>query len=118
MPHPEHNSTHRNATDFDTPQREMRSTDSRLDELETQVAWLTEQVQARLLSAVPTKMVLSVPELAARWGRSDETIRRMIRRGELRTVRGHRPYEIALSEVYRFEGGQNAPAGRKEAVAS
>ena len=117
MPHPEHDNTHRNATRFDTPRREMRSPESRLDELETQVAWLTEQVQARLLSAVPTKMVLSVPELAARWGRSDETIRRMIRRGELRTVRGHRPYEIALSEIYRFEGGQNT-AGRKEAVAS
>jgi len=118
MPHPEHNSTHRNATIFDTPRQGMCSPESRIEELETQVAWLTEQVQARLLSAVPTKMVLSVPELAARWGRSDETIRRMIRRGELRTVRGHRPYEIALSEIYRFEGGQQAQANRKEEAAS
>jgi hypothetical protein len=30
----------------------------------------------------------------------------MIRRKELRTVRGHRPYEIALGEVYRFESGK------------
>lgn len=81
------------------------SADSQIAALTVQVAWLTEQLQAQLRPVVPTKLVLTVPELAARWGRDPETIRRMIRRKELRTVRGHRPYEIALGEVYRFESG-------------
>ena len=33
----------------------------------------------------------------------------MIRRKELRTLRGHRPYEIALGEVYRFESDTVTP---------
>ena len=82
------------------------SPDSQIAALTVQVAWLTEQLQAQLRPAVPTKMVMTVPELAARWGRGAETIRRMIRKKELRTVRGHRPYEIALGEVYRFESGK------------
>jgi hypothetical protein len=81
------------------------SPDSQIAALTVQVAWLTEQLQAQLRPAVPTKMVMTVPELAARWGRGAETIRRMIRKKELRTVRGHRPYEIALAEVFRFEAG-------------
>ena len=81
------------------------SPDSQIAALTVQVAWLTEQLQAQLRPVVPTKMVMTVQELAARWGRGAETIRRMIRRKELRTVRGHRPYEIALGEVYRFESG-------------
>ena len=81
------------------------SPDSQIAALTVQVAWLTEQLQAQLRPVVPAKLVLTVPELAARWGRDPETIRRMIRRKELRTVRGHRPYEIALGEVYRFESG-------------
>ncbi len=82
------------------------STDSQIAALTVQVAWLTEQLQAQLRPVVPAKLVLTVPELATRWGRDPETIRRMIRRKELRTVRGHRPYEIALGEVYRFESGK------------
>ena len=85
------------------------SADSQLAALIVQVAWLTEQLQTQLRSAVPTKLVLTVPELAARWSLSVETIRRMIRRKELRTVRGLRPYEIALGEVYRFESGAVTP---------
>ena len=81
------------------------SPDSQIAALIVQVAWLTEQLQAQLCPVVPTKLVLTVPELSARWGRDAETIRRMIRRKELRTLRGHRPYEIALGEVYRFESG-------------
>ena len=82
------------------------SPDSQIAALTVQVAWLTEQLQAQLSPVVPTKMVMTVPELATRWGRDAETIRRMIRRKELRTLRGHRPYEIALGEVYRFESGK------------
>ena len=82
------------------------SSDHQIAALTVQVAWLTEQLQAQLSPVVPTKMVMTVPELATRWGRDPETIRRMIRRKELRTVRGHRPYEIALGEVYRFESGK------------
>ena len=81
------------------------SPDSQIAALTVQVAWLTEQLQAHLRPVVPTKMVLTVPELATRWGMSIETIRRMIRRGELATVRSHAPYAIALAEVYRFERG-------------
>ena len=81
------------------------SPDTQIAALTVQVAWLTEQLQAQLRAVVPTKMVMTVPELAARWGRGAETIRRMIRRKELRTVRGHRPYEITLAEVFRFEAG-------------
>ncbi len=81
------------------------SPDSQIAALTVQVAWLTEQLQAQLRPAVPTKLVLTVPELATRWGRGAETIRRMIRKKELRTVRGHRPYEIALAEIFRFETG-------------
>jgi hypothetical protein len=82
------------------------SYDHQIAALTVQVAWLTEQLQAQLRPVVPTKLVLTVPELAIRWGRDPETIRRMIRKKELRTVRGHRPYEIALGEVYRFESGK------------
>jgi hypothetical protein len=82
------------------------SPDSQIAALTVQVAWLTEQLQAQLRPFVPTKLVMTVPELATRWGRDPETIRRMIRRKELRTLRGHRPYEIALGEVYRFESGK------------
>ncbi len=81
------------------------SLDSQISSLTVQVAWLTEQLQAQLRPVVPTKMVMTVPELASRWGLSIETIRRMIRRKALRTVRGQAPYAIALAEVFRFESG-------------
>jgi excisionase family DNA binding protein len=92
---------------FDTARRQMRSTESRLDALEKQVEWLTEQVQARLVSTVPVKMALSVAELAARWGRSRQTIRRMVKRGEIRLLRARRPFDIPMSEVYRLENLHN-----------
>jgi hypothetical protein len=81
------------------------SPDTRIDELRTQVASLTEQLRALLGAATPPRMVLTVPELAFRWSLSIETVRRMIRRGELATVRNQAPYAIALAEVYRFESG-------------
>jgi hypothetical protein len=68
------------------------SPDSQIAALTVQVPWLTEQLQAQLRPVVPTKLVMAVPELATCWGRDPETIRRMIRRKELRTVRGHRPF--------------------------
>jgi hypothetical protein len=81
------------------------SPDTRIDELRTQVASLTEQVRSLLGSAIPPRMVVTVPELAFRWSLSIETIRRMIRRGEMASVRGHAPYAISLAEVYRIESG-------------
>jgi hypothetical protein len=45
------------------------SPDSQIAALTVQVAWLTEQLQAQLRPVVPTKLVLTVPELAIRWGR-------------------------------------------------
>ena len=79
--------------------------DTRIDELRTQVASLTEQLRSLLGAAIPQRMVVTVPELAFRWSLSIETIRRMIRRGELATVRSQAPYAITLAEVYRFEHG-------------
>ncbi len=81
------------------------SPDTRIDELRSQVASLTEQLRSLLGAAIPPRMVVTVPELAFRWSLSIETIRRMIRRGDLASVRGQAPYAIALSEVYRFESG-------------
>lgn len=66
------------------------------------VALLAERIEAQA-PAPEVEHVLTVSELAARWKRSAETIRRMIRRREIATVRGRQPYEIAMREVLRFE---------------
>ncbi|MCS6242540.1 MAG: hypothetical protein H2172_01575 [Opitutus sp.] len=44
------------------------SPDSQIAALTAQVAWLTEQLQPQHRAVVPTKLVLTVPELATRWG--------------------------------------------------
>jgi hypothetical protein len=44
------------------------SPDSQIAALTVQVAWLTEQLQPQHRAVVPTKLVMTMPELASRWG--------------------------------------------------
>ncbi|MCB1225862.1 MAG: helix-turn-helix domain-containing protein [Verrucomicrobiales bacterium] len=51
-----------------------------------------------------TKTHLSIPELAARWGVCQLTIRRRIKRGEIRCLRlGRQLVRIEIEEIERIE---------------
>ena len=84
------------------------SPDTQIAALTVQVAWLTEQLQAQLRPVVPTKLVLTVPELAARWGRGAETIRRMIRKKSCARCAAIGPTK---SPSPRFSGSRPAQPG-------
>lgn len=49
------------------------------------------------------KAVLTVEELAARWCTHPESIRRLIRRKEIKKLRGFRPFRIPFDEIRRYE---------------
>lgn len=63
------------------------------------------------------KAVLTVEELAKRWCTHPESIRRLIRRKEIKTLRGFRPFRITFDEIRRYETHDAAAERRKEILA-
>ncbi len=56
------------------------------------------------------KATLTVRELAERWNVGEETVRILIRRRQLRPIRGFRPYVITMAEVTRYESAEGGAA--------
>lgn len=53
------------------------------------------------------KTVLTIKELAERWGRSEKTIREYVQNGELSTCKGPLKYCFNLSYIEKFEQCEN-----------
>jgi len=88
--------------------------EAKLEHLSFQVAQLTEVV--RDLKEPGVKYVLTVEELAQRWGLCAEAIRRLVREKQLRPLREFRPYRFTLDEIRSFESNEKpryATAGRR-----
>jgi excisionase family DNA binding protein len=63
-------------------------------------------------------MMLSFENVARRWDVSVDTIRRMVKDGELAARRVRRHPRIPLTEVERIERGEPCPSGGDETVAT
>lgn len=63
------------------------------------------------------KAVLTVEELAARWCTHPESIRRLIRRKDLKPLRGFRPFRVPFDEIRRYETYDPATERQKEILA-
>jgi excisionase family DNA binding protein len=52
------------------------------------------------------RTLVSMQELAKRWGVADLTLRRLVKRRKLRSVRIGRRHMVAIAEIERIEKGE------------
>lgn len=60
------------------------------------------------------KAVYTVQELAERWCAHPESIRRLIREKQIKTLRGFRPFRITFDEIRRYESFDSPEAKQRQ----